>query len=62
MSTFRDDVTECDGFERATRRRTREDRPRGGKEGPDHIIGYRPADAGNGLRAAVRHGHAVIQC
>ena len=58
MSTLRDDVTESsDGFERVTRRRTRDNRPRGDKDKPAHIIGSRPADAGNVLRAAVRHGH-----
>ena len=47
VSMLRDDATESDGFE--PRRRTREDRPRGVKEKPSHIIGSRPADAGNGL-------------
>ena len=37
--------------------RTRDDRPRADKDKPAHIIGSRPADAGNGLCAAVRHGH-----
>ena len=57
VSTMRDDATESDGFERVTRRRTRDDRPRADKDKPAHIIGSRPADAGNGLCAAVRHGH-----
>ena len=51
------DATESDGFERVTRRRTRDDRPRGDKDIPAHIIGSRPANAGNGRCAAVRHGH-----
>ena len=58
VSTLRDDVTEsADGFERVTRRRTRDNRPRGDKDKPAHIIGSRPTYAGNVLRAAVRHGH-----
>ena len=48
VSTLRDDVTESsDGFERVTRRRTRDNMPRGDKDKPAHIIGSRPA--GNGL-------------
>ena len=50
VSTLRDDATESDGFERVTRRRTRDDRPRGDKDKPAHIIGGKRAVRGRQTR------------